>query len=209
MATKTVSKGALAAEFIGTFGLALVVLVSLNGYLPGLPTALVAGATLALFVLLIGAISGSHINPAVTLGLLSVKKIDSSTALGYLIAQIAGALSAWVVMSLLVGGELVAKVQAVGDYKIFFAEMLGTLLFGFGIASAVNHKLTGFAQAFAIGGSLTFGIAIASVASNGVLNPAVAIGIESVSWSYVLGPIVGAILGMNLYAYLFGEKGQI
>ncbi len=94
MSVNNISKGALIAEFIGTFGLALAVLVSLNGYLPLVPTAVVAGATLVLFVLTIGAISGSHINPAVTIGLLSVKKIELSEAFGYIVAQIAGALTA-------------------------------------------------------------------------------------------------------------------
>ncbi len=209
MSVNSIKKGALAAEFIGTFGLSLAVLVSLNGFLPQVPTAVVAGVTLTLFVLLIGSISGSHINPAVTIGLLSVRKIDLPSALGYIVAQIAGALVAWVTMSLLLEGELTAQVNAIGDYRTFFAEFLGALIFGFGIASAIHHKLKGFEQAFAIGMSLTFGIVVAAVVSNGVLNPAVAIAIESVSWSYILGPIVGLILGTNLYAFLFGKKGNI
>lgn len=209
MSVNSINKGALAAEFIGTFGLSIAVLVSLNGYLPGVPTAFLAGAVLALFVMLIGSISGSHINPAVTLGLLSVKKIELPSALGYIVAQIAGALTAWVVMNLMLEGTLTAQVSAASDYRTFFAEFLGALIFGFGIASAVNHKLKGFNLAFAIGGSLTLGIIVAAVVSNGVLNPAVAISIESVSWAYILGPIVGLILGTNLYAFLFGKKGML
>lgn len=209
MSVNNIKKGALAAEFIGTFGLSLAFLVSLNDFLPQIPTAVVAGVTLTLFVLLIGTISGSHINPAVTIGLLSVKKIELSPALGYIVAQVAGALVAWVTMSLLLKGELVAQVSVTGDYQTFFAEFLGALIFGFGVASAVHHKLQGFEQAFAIGMSFAFGIAVAAVVSRGVLNPAVAIAIGAVSWSYILGPIVGLILGTNLYAFLFGKKGNI
>ncbi len=209
MSVNNINKGALIAEFIGTFGLALAVLVSLNGYLPLVPTAVVAGATLVLFVLTIGAISGSHINPAVTIGLLSVKKIELSEAFGYIVAQIAGALTAWVTMSLLLNGELVAQVVATADARVFSAETLGAFIFGFGIAAAIHHKLDGFGKAFAIGGSLTLGIIFASVVSNGVLNPAVAMSIESVNWAYVLGPIVGMILGMNAFAYFLTPKNSL
>ncbi len=209
MSINNINKGALVAEFVGTFGLALAVLASLNGYLPGVPTAVVAGATLVLFVLIIGRISGSHINPAVTIGLLSVKKIELSTAAGYIIAQAAGALTAWVAMNSLLDGTLVAQVAATGDYRTFFAEFLGALIFGFGIAAAVHWKLKGFDQAFAIGGSLTLGILFASVAANGILNPAVAISIESLSWAYVLGPIVGLILGMKAFAYFLTPKNSL
>lgn len=209
MSVDNINKGALVAEFVGTFGLALAVLVSLNGYLPLVPTAVVAGATLMLFVLLIGAISGSHINPAVTIGLLSVKKIELSEAFGYIVAQIAGALTAWVTMSLLLNGELVGQVVAIADARTFSAEALGAFVFGFGIAAAIHNKLDGYGKAFAIGGSLTLGIIFASVVSNGVLNPAVAMSIESVNWAYVLGPIVGMILGMNAFAYFLTPKNEL
>ncbi len=209
MSINNINKGTLIAEFIGTFGLSLAFLASLNGYLPGVPTAVVVGATLVLFVLLIGTISGSHINPAVTIGMLSVNKIKLPEAVGYIVAQIAGALVAWVTMNQLLDGSLLAQVPVVGDYRTFFAELLGALIFGFGIASAVHFKLKGFDRAFAIGGSLTLGVLFATVAANGILNPAVAVAIESVSWSYVLGPIVGVILGMNIFAYSFTKDGEL
>ncbi len=209
MSTKKLSKGALIAEFIGTFGLALAILASVNGYLDPVPTAVVAGATLGLFVLTIGKISGCHINPAVTLGLLSVKKIDLSNALAYIAAQVAGALTAFVTMTLLLDGGLTAQVSALGDYRVFFGELLGAMIFGFGIAAAVKSGYEGINQALAIGGSLALGALFASIVSNGILNPAVAISLESVSWSYILGPIVGMIIGMNIYAYSFGEKGKL
>ncbi len=209
MSTKNISKGALIAEFIGTFGLSLAILVSINGFLPGIPTAVVAGATLVLFVLTVGSISGSHINPAVTIGLLSVRKIELNNAVAYIVSQLAGALTAWVTMSLLLDGNLLPQIVAISDYRTFFAELLGALIFGFGIAAAIHHKLSGFEQAFAIGGSLTLGIVFASVISGGILNPAIDIAVETVNWAYVLGPIVGMILGMNLFAYSFSKDGDL
>ena len=63
------------AEFIGTFALTLAVAGSLAAT-GGIPTALVAGITLGLFVFTIGRLSGAHINPAVTIGAWSMKKIS-------------------------------------------------------------------------------------------------------------------------------------
>ena len=51
------------------------------------------------------------------------------------------------------------------------------------------------------------GIAIAALmGSNGVLNPAVAVGIKSFSLMYMLGPIVGSVIGMKLYEFI--QSGQ-
>jgi hypothetical protein len=82
---------ALVAELVGTFGLTLAVLISINN--PDFPvsTPVIAGVTLGLFVYTIGGISGCHINPAVTLGLASIGKIELPSALGYLVAQFVGA----------------------------------------------------------------------------------------------------------------------
>jgi len=200
---------AVIAELIGTFFLALAVLASLHGAVLLLPTAVVAGLTLGIGVLVVGHISGSHINPAVTIGLYSLRKIDGANAIAYIVAQVVGGLLAMVVMSMFQDGVLVAQVDAVADYTTFFAEFLGAFAFTFGIAAAVHQKLKGVDAALAIGGSLTLGIVFASIASNGVLNPVVATSISSLNWAYVLGPILGSIIAMNVYALSFGKKGKI
>jgi glycerol uptake facilitator-like aquaporin len=89
------------------------------------------------------------------------------------------------------------------DWRIVLAEIIGTFLFTFGIAAAIYNKYEGGRQAAAIGASLFVGILAASFAANGVLNPAVAVGLNSWSVSYAVAPLVGSILGMNLYARLF------
>lgn len=74
--SKAAKKGndlnAMAAEFVGTFALAGAVLASLNAVAGGpfetMATPLIAAVTLGLFVMSVGSISGTHINPAVTLG---------------------------------------------------------------------------------------------------------------------------------------------
>ena len=76
------------AEFIGTFGLAFVVLLVGAVGMPGSLVAVVAALTLGLFVYTIGPVSGCHINPAVTLAQLSVKKITAKDALFYILIQL-------------------------------------------------------------------------------------------------------------------------
>jgi len=49
------------------------------------------------------------------------------------------------------------------------------------------------------------GILVASLAGNGLLNPAVAIAVNSVSWAYIVGPIVGLLLGANIYNLIFSD----
>lgn len=202
---------ALLAEFVGTFGLAGAVLASLNGAI-AVPTAVIAGLTLSLFVLSVGNVSGTHINPAVTLGLWSVKKIDNATAVGYIVSQAAGALLAGVAIQTLMGDSYInAGVDWFSDmnWQAFSAEALGMGVFAFGIAGAVHNKLDGMSAAWLVGFSLFIGIVFAATVSNGVLNPAVAAGIESLDWAHLLGPIVGSVIGFNVYQALITEKGTL
>lgn len=190
------------AEAIGTFALSFVVLgaVSSSNLLP-IPVPILAGLTLALFVYTIGSISGAHINPAVTLGLLSIKKITPQDAVGYIVAQMLGALGALVLAKSL----LMVSPVVVGAFSgsVFFAEMLGTFFFAFGIASVVYGKAKEQMSGIVVGWSLLFGILIASLAgASGILNPAVAFALNSVSLVYILAPIVGSILGFQVYKYL-------
>lgn len=183
-------------EAVGTFALALAVGLSLVGKFP-IPTPVLAGLVLGLFAYSVGHVSGTHINPAITLGAWSIKKISSKHALFYIIAQFVGAaIALWVIHGTVGAATLVVSTS----WRTAFAECLGTLLFGFGVASLIFGKAPSDASGFVAGGSLLLGISVAAmIGSNGVLNPAVALGIGSFNWVYVLAPIVGSILGMQLY----------
>ncbi len=190
------------AEFVGTFALSFVVLVAL-AYVGGLPVAVpvIAGLTLALFVYTIGPISGCHINPAVTLGLLSVKKIAPYDALNYIIAQVLGAFGAILVAKYF---DITSSMSA-GDFSlsVFVAEMLGAFFFCFGIASVVYGKAKEQMSGFVIGGSLVLGVLVSSLAgASGILNPAVAIALSSFSIVYLFAPIIGAVIGFHVYKYI-------
>ncbi len=187
------------AEALGAGVLTLVVGLSLAGSFP-VPTPVLAALTLGLFVYSIGHISGTHINPAVTIGAWSIQKIGNEDALGYLVAQFAGAGVAMVVLSTYV---TMPALMVENTTMIGLAEALGAFLFTFGIASVVYGKTPSPVSGLVIGGSLLLGIMVAALlGSNGVLNPAVAFGINSLNAMYVLGPIVGAVLGMQAYKRL-------
>jgi len=87
---------------------------------------------------------------------------------------------------------------------VFAAEALGTFVLAAGVAAVVHGKAPGEAAGLTIGGSLLIGISIAARASNGVLNPAVALAIGSLSISYVTAPLVGAAIAMFLYRWITG-----
>ncbi len=187
------------AEALGAFTLTLVVALSIAVPFP-VPTPLLAGLVLGLFVYTIGHLSGSHINPAVTIGLWSIKKITAGQAALYIIFQLAGAWAAGILVSSVVG---ITPLTVSGDFIIGFAEALGTFFFTFGIASVVYGKVSDVMSGIVIGGSLFLGIVVAvTLSSNGVLNPAVAMGIGSFNVMYLLGPIVGCVAGMQAYKYL-------
>lgn len=185
------------AEFFGTLVLTLVVAGSLVSG-GGLPTYLLAGIIVGLFVFTIGHISGAHLNPAVTLGLFVFKKISKKDAVGYIVAQFAGAIAAMLLVNMM---DFRLPTMTT-DYALLplLAEILGMTVFTFGIASVALSNRESHHAGFIIGGSLAIGAMLAgSLGSNGVLNPAVALGINSFGVAYLVGPILGSALGMWIY----------
>lgn len=207
MKLKEIKGEAILAEFIGTFGLTFAVLVSLSSPIFGLPTAVIAAVTVGLFVLVIGSISGCHLNPAITIGQFTLGKIKYLPAVGYLLAQVSGALLALVAFGLFNNNEIF-ELGATETWDVFWAEVLGAAIFGFAVAAAVLNKLDAVATSLIVGGGLLIGLIAASVASNAVLNPAVAVGIGSATWPYIAGPILGAIIGMQTYKILLPAKAK-
>src|SRR5438105_11735023 len=85
----------LVAEFIGTFALIFVGIGAINVAQAGLlAVAFAHGLTIAVMVSATGHISGGQLNPAVTLGVLLGRKMSLADAIGYWIAQLAGATAA-------------------------------------------------------------------------------------------------------------------
>lgn len=191
------------AEFLGALVLTLVVLAtSVNGF--ALATPLAAALTLALCVYTLGPISGCHINPAITLGLWSIGKIKSWKVLNYIVAQVLGAGAAVLIFKSL--GVTMPSLISSDTLMVGWAELIGAFFFGLGVAAVVSHKVPADFSGAVVGGSLLLGISLAATVSLGVLNPAVALGLNLLSFAYILGPIIGSILGMQAYRWLGGHQ---
>ncbi|MEM6997356.1 MAG: aquaporin [Patescibacteria group bacterium] len=187
------------AELVGTFILASVAF-SVGG--AGAVGVVIVGLTLMVLVNMMGGISGAHVNPAVTAGMLALRKIKLPDAVMYVVAQGLGALGAWLMYEYLTGRD-VASIDADFSNELFVAEILGMAVFGMGIAAAVRNKLTGAQAAVTIGFSLMLGIVVASVASGaGTINPAIALGMQDLSVEKLVGPILGSVVGMSVYMWL-------
>lgn len=179
----------LAAEFLGTFLLAFLVRTSFD--VQAIPTPVVAGLTLGMIVYMFGGISGAHVNPAVTLGLAAVRKIKPIDATFYIIAQLLGGGLAFVAGNAL---ELSVVASTATEPLVYFGETLGAAILVLGVASVVFGKTPADASGLTIGTSLALGAIAASAYANGVVNPAVAIGVGSVSVAYIVAPLIGGII---------------
>lgn len=194
----------LAAEFLGTAVLATVAInVSRSQIGIGYFVAIGVGLALALLVLVFGKTSGAHLNPAVTIGLWTLRKIQTVPALAYIAMQMLGGLAAWQLANYFVGQEIRSIAGDTFEWKVLVAEAVGAFVFTFAFAAAIYQNFEGGKKAALIGGGLFLGVITASLASNSVLNPAIALANQSWSRAYIFGPIIGGVIGFNLYVLLF------
>lgn len=218
---------ALAAEFIGTFLLAAVIIAG-----QGQPIFVLFG--LVGIVLLIGSISGSHVNPAITIGAWATRRIGWLRALGYIFVQFLGAAVAYFALSAFLGGatQPSAEQQAYGqtaaalfkaadvtaltgkEWYVFFAEVLGTTILAFAVASALRAKET-LNAAFTVGLGIFIALMVAItvtgyVSASAILNPAIALSLQAYAgtWAYIvygLGAVLGGVIGFLLHDLLRGR----
>lgn len=193
----------LVAEFLGAGTLVAAVYTIMARTSFPLFSALAAGGVVALFTLTVGRVSGAHLNPAITFGLWTIRRVQTTRAIALIAAQMLGGLAAWALLKYFMGNSLTSIAGETFAWKVFVAEAVGTAVFAFGFAAAVMERRDEDKTAAAIGMSLFVGILVASLASNAVLNPAVAVGIQSWSWAYAAAPLAGALVGMNVYSMLF------
>ncbi len=200
---------ALVAEFVGA-GLLTIMILSVQHSGIGYPffVATATGLAFAALSFAGGKISGGHFNPALTIGQWSAGKISTLAGIAYIIVQMLGAWVAYYLYTYLVNNHL-ASIGGHYSGRILVAEMVGTALFAFVFTAAIYERkqLSRAAVAAFSGVGLTIGGLVAASGSLGLLNPAVALGVRAWVWgTYVLGPIVGALIGTQLYALLFADE---
>jgi len=206
----------LFAELVGTFTLTAVVIAVSKNYGNPLFTTISAAATFAVLVSMFGPVSGGHFNPALTLGMFSIRKIKLVETILYVAVQAVGAILAWKLFEFLSPDRLIESVVNEFDWKVFTAEMIGMVIFAMGFVAVIYRKFMGGHVGATVGLALFAGsVAVAVVVVNrqlvtGILNPAIAIGLgyrpDSQSYlAYFFGPVIGAVVGMNLYKMFFAS----
>lgn len=229
---------AYAAEFLGTlllvFFITAVVSLFVVPSTPQQPTPFIDYSViglvsfLVLFVLFqtLGAISGGHFNPAVTVAMTAIRQIKPPDALIYVVAQLAGALAGALLTKALLldegdpvnyGATLVSTQFLEGDwFPGMVAEALGAFFLVWAyVGVAVNPRAAREWAALAIGGALGVGAMVIGPLTGAGFNPARSFGPALVSgeWddfflTYVLGPLLGALVAALLYFYVFTAPAE-
>jgi MIP family channel proteins len=214
----------LIAELIGTF--ALIFIGAGAAALSKGDVVLVAlahGFVIVAFAYAYGHISGTHINPAVTFGLLIAKKIKITEAIGYWVAQLLGGIIAGLALAFALKGyagaadsNLGATVLAEGISPVQ-GLVIETILTFFLVNTVLNAAVSGKAgnlAGLAIGLTLSLSILLAGPLTGASLNPArtlgpaVASGTYANIWLYFVGPLLGGLIAALLYIGVFEEKSQ-
>ena len=211
-------------EAIGTFILvftivATAIAASLARPVAGSPYESLAvpvagGLALAVVVATLGRISGSHVNPAVTLGLAATRRFPWTCVPAYLVAQLVGgtsaALTAWAVCGdrARTVAHLAATQPAPGVdiWQAFGTETVVTFILVLAVVSlASDSPVPSAVTASSIGAALAIAILISGPITGAGVNPARSLGPMIVAgeftdwWVYFTAPLLGGTLAVTLY----------
>jgi MIP family channel proteins len=208
------------AEFIGTFALIFVGVgvICSNALTPGvglLGIALAHGLTIAVMVSATAAISGGHLNPAVTLGVLVAGKINARRSVAYWIAQLAGATAAAYLLVGLGGARGVELVAAgtpdlgngVGPAQGIVIEAILTFFLVFVVFGTAVDARAPRIGGLAIGLTVALDILAGGPFTGGAMNPARAFGpaLAGLHWNHHLVYWIGPLLGGALAGMIYGR----
>ena len=221
-----------AAEAIGSFVLVLTIVsvavaATLGKPVAGAPygsltVAVAGGLALAISVASLGHISGAHLNPAVTLGLVLNRRFPLTHAPAYVFAQFAGAIGAALTVWTLFGdrAKTIARLGATHPAagasvgQAFAAEGIVTFLLVLIVISvATDSRVPLGIAAMAIGSALTVAILISGPITGAGVNPAraigpmIAIGKFNDWWAYVTAPLAGGAVAATLCERLLRGGG--
>jgi len=216
----------LAAEFFATFALvftgmgAVVIDDVTHGGVSHVGVALTFGLIVLALIYAVGDISGCHINPAVTLGMVLTRRIGISEAAGYVVAQVVGAIAGAGLVLLIAGGAPEGYTGTLGSngyglnspghYKLlacFLTEALFTMLLVITVLGATDKKAPAGFAGIAIGLALTVTNLASIPITNASINPARSIGPAVFAggwalqqlWLFIVAPLAGAALAALVY----------
>ena len=225
--TSAANVRAYAAEFLATMLFVLVgtgTVIAVGGFSHGDLASLVAialahGLGIGMMVYAVANISGGHLNPAVTLGMIVTKNVKIAPGVAYIVAQMAGAVVAtglWYVILFNSVGESVqfgahgVNGSALGEGGALVLEIILTfVLVAVIFATAVSKKGFGIMAPLAIGLTIALIHLVAVPLTGASVNPARTFGPALISnafdgfWLYILGPAIGAVLAAMLWHHIF------
>ncbi len=192
--------------------------------------ALAFGLTVLTMAFAIGHISGCHLNPAITIGLVAGKRFPASEALHYIVAQVVGAILASGVLFVIASGKDGFSlsggfasngygVHSPGGYSLLaclVTEVLLTCFFLLVIMGSTDKRAPAGLAPIAIGLCLTLIHLISIPVTNTSVNPARSTGPAifvggwalGQLWLFWVAPIIGGILGGAIYNGLFGDADK-
>ena len=210
-----------AAEFIGTFVLVLVAcgVAAVTGCSGSqangayILTALAFGLVIVAMAYSIGNISGCHINPAVSVGVLINGGMTVTDFIGYVASQFLGAIAGAAVLRGLIGTELGLGCNGLYDgsvMKSIVVEVILTCIFVLAVLGATSKAQNSHVAGLVIGGSLTLvhllGIYFTGTSVNPArsFGPALLLGGESLSvvWVFIVAPMIGGIIAALIWKCL-------
>ena len=215
------------AEFIGTLVLVLFgtgVAVITGGDL--VPTALAFGLAIVAMAYVIGNVSGCHVNPAVSLAMYLSNKLSAKDLLGYVVAQVLGALAGtgilyFILSNTAIGIETLGAngygVLSATDISLLGAivtEVVLTFVFIYTILGVTSDEKKSSIAGIVIGLTLTFvhliGINLTGTSVNPARSLAPAIFMGGIAlrqvWVFILAPLLGGALAAALFNILNEEK---
>jgi aquaporin NIP len=176
--------------------------------------ALVFGLVIMVMVYATGHLSGAHINPAVTIAFALARHFPASEARAYIAAQLTGAILAGLALWAIwpsQPAELGATVPTIGVGSALVYEIVMTALLMFVIvAVATDTRAVGAAAAIAIGATVGLDALLGGPLTGASMNPARSLGPALVAgewrdfWLYLVGPVVGALIGAFAYQVVRG-----
>ncbi|MFN8590784.1 MAG: MIP/aquaporin family protein [Thermomicrobiales bacterium] len=223
---------ALLAEFFGPFALCVAgigAIITTQGSADGgslVAVALAHGLAIGLMVAALGHISGGHFNPAVTVSMLATGQISVTRAIGYIVAQVLGAVAGAGILTFIfpalgqfgrnnvnlglpgLGPDITVAGGMVMEAVMTFFLVL--VIFG----TAVDPRGPVGIAPLAIGLTIAMDIMAGGRITGAAMNPARAIGPALVQqdfsnwWIYWIGPIVGGLVAAFAYTVFWMEPAK-